>query len=71
MLVTPAYQARRVVLSVIITKEQYLHRDIKMLIVITWEVKLFFYNKRDKGNIPVGYSDFVILELCHVEVYGK
>jgi hypothetical protein len=57
MLVTQAYQARRVVLSVIITKEQYLHRLIKMLIVITWEIKLFFYNKRDKDNITVGYSD--------------
>ena len=32
---------------------------------------VIFYNERDKDNIPTGYSDSALLELCHVEVYGK
>ena len=32
---------------------------------------VIFYNKRDKDNIPPGYSDIAILELCHVEIYGN
>ena len=32
--------------------------------------QVIFYNKRDVNNIPAGYSDFAVLELCHVEVYG-
>lgn len=33
--------------------------------------QVIFYNAREVGNIPGGYSDFAIVELCHVEVYGK
>ena len=33
--------------------------------------QVIFYNKRDKDNIPVGYSDIAMTELCHIEVYGK
>ena len=33
--------------------------------------RVIFYNKRDKDNIPSGYSDIAIVELCHIEVYGK
>ena len=33
--------------------------------------QVIFYNKRDKDNIPDGFSEIAIVELCHVEVYGK
>ena len=33
--------------------------------------QVIFYNKRDKDNIPDGFSEVAIVELCHVEVYGK
>jgi hypothetical protein len=33
--------------------------------------QVIFYNKRDKDNIPDGFSKIAIVELCHVEVYGK
>ena len=32
---------------------------------------VIFYNERDKDNIPTGYSDIAMLELCHVEIYGN
>ena len=32
---------------------------------------VIFYNERDKDNIPTGYSDIAMLELCQVEVYGN
>jgi hypothetical protein len=33
--------------------------------------QVIFYNKRDVNNIPSEYSDIAVVELCHIEVYGK